>query len=87
MTLHELLKKHHAPKTIDYIAMDIEGSEEAVLKDFPFDQYRVGCLSIEGQSCDDLLEARGFVKVENKFNRVGFWEHYFVHQDIADSWN
>jgi len=85
MPLHELLKKCDAPKIIDYIAMDIEGSEAPAFGGFPFDKYWIGCLSIEGPSCDDLLTAQGFVKVDNPFNQVGQWEHYFIHEDLVKS--
>ena len=85
LTLHELLQKHGAPQTIDYIAMDIEGSEAPAFTDFPFQDYRIGCLSIEGPDCDGLLEAQGFVRVDNPFNRVGPWEHYFVRRDLAET--
>jgi len=83
-TLRGLLKKHEVPATIDYIALDIEGAEYAALEDFPFDEYRVGCLSVEGALCDDLLEARGFVRVRNPYNGSGPWEHYFLHPDLVD---
>jgi FkbM family methyltransferase len=81
-TLNNLLEKHNAPDYIDYMALDIEGSEKTVLGCFPFDKYRFGCISIEGSRCNDLLTANGFVKVENCFNRVGPWEQYFIHTDI-----
>jgi FkbM family methyltransferase len=81
-TLENLLEKHNAPNYIDYLALDIEGSEKTVLGCFPFDKYRFGCISIEGSGCNDLLTANGFLKVENCFNRVGPWEQYFIHTDI-----
>mgnify|MGYP003655585324 FL=1 len=36
ITLEKLLKDNKAPKNIDYLALDVERSEEKILKDFPF---------------------------------------------------
>ena len=45
--LEDILVKHKAPNEIDYIDLDIEGSEYEVLKTFPFDKYKVKYLSVE----------------------------------------
>lgn len=47
MTLEQLLDKHNAPKYIDYLSLDTEGSEYEILKSFPFDKYSFGCMTIE----------------------------------------
>lgn len=82
MTLHALLQKHSAPRVIEYAALDMEGSEYEVLKGFPFDEYTIMAFSIEGDACNELLLARGYKEVANKFNTEAPWEHYFVHQDF-----
>ncbi len=84
LTLDHLLKKNNAPKIIDYIAMDIEGSEYPSLRAFPFEEHKVLCLSIEGRSCNELLKSKGFVHVKNEYNTLGPWEQYFVHKEIMD---
>jgi hypothetical protein len=48
--LWEILKEQNAPSVIDYMSMDIEGAEYLALKDFPFDQYRFLCMTIERNS-------------------------------------
>jgi FkbM family methyltransferase len=50
ITIKKLLSKFHVPKKIDYISLDIEGSEYEVLKLFPFNDYRVILWTIEHNS-------------------------------------
>ncbi|MEA5578905.1 FkbM family methyltransferase [Anabaena sp. UHCC 0451] len=87
IALEELLKKHNAPKIIDYAAFDIEGSEFEVLKNFPFHRYQFSTLSLE---CDgyiwdaitDLLTANGYREVKNPFNTDKNWERYWLHESL-----
>ena len=45
--LQSILDQANSPKHIDYFSLDIEGHEETILIDFPFDIYSFGCLGIE----------------------------------------
>ncbi len=45
--LAEVLQAHGAPHTIDYLSLDVEGYEYEILGNFPFADYRFGCLGIE----------------------------------------
>lgn len=57
--LWELLRGHRAPAVVDYMSLDIEGAEWLALKDFPFDEFRMLCMTIErGGKCYDRLRAR-----------------------------
>jgi hypothetical protein len=58
----------------------MEGSEYAVLKNFPFDEFIILAFSIEGDSCNELLLSRGYRMVKNPFNTEAPWEYYFVHE-------
>ncbi|MBD2092216.1 FkbM family methyltransferase [Microcoleus sp. FACHB-1515] len=86
-TLTELLNKHDAPRTIDYGAFDIEGSEYVVLKNFDFEQYQFLALSLE---CDyaawlqiePLLQSHCYRSIHNPFNLDKPWERYFIHQSL-----
>src|SRR5688572_18299968 len=55
--LWELLRKHGAPRRMDYLSLDVEGAEWMVLKDFPFDQYSFHCMTIE-RGADEYLRLR-----------------------------
>jgi FkbM family methyltransferase len=86
VTLEDLLVSHRAPRTIEYIALDLEGAERRVLEAFDLSgaRFRVLAVSIEGSSCDDLLEAAGYSRATNPFTQVRF-EHYFLHPELAAS--
>jgi FkbM family methyltransferase len=77
--LKDLLEESNCPQVIDYLGLDIEGSEFKVLKNFPFDKFKIKCISIEGDSCDKLLISKGYKKVLNKYNKKAPWESYFIY--------
>ena len=47
ISLNDLLLKHQAPKHIDYLSIDTEGSEYEILKAFDFDEFSIGIISVE----------------------------------------
>lgn len=47
ITLLELLDKHKAPKIIDYLSIDTEGSEWEILKAFDFKKYKFLTITVE----------------------------------------
>jgi FkbM family methyltransferase len=46
-TLNNIFKDNNVPKSIDYLSIDIEGYEYIILKDFNFNKYDIGMLTIE----------------------------------------
>jgi FkbM family methyltransferase len=88
-TLGHLLRLHEAPRQIDYGAFDIEGSELEAMRGFPFDEYRFLALSFEvdraiREPLSDLLRGHGYRRTANPFNTDCPWEHYWLHESIAD---
>lgn len=81
ISLIDLIKKYNAPNIIDLLCLDTEGSEFSILKDFPFDQYRFKCITIEGSSCNELLASKGYIKVKNPFSKAP-WENCFLNKDF-----
>ena len=47
ISLIDLLKKYDAPKHIDYLSIDTEGSEYEILNAFDFSEYTFGVISVE----------------------------------------
>jgi|TARA_A100001035_G_C27675095_1_gene450267 FkbM family methyltransferase len=47
ITLNDLLELHSAPRNIDYISMDVEGSESKILEAFDFKKHNVKLFTIE----------------------------------------
>ena len=78
-----ILARAAAPPVIDYLSIDIEGSELALLESFPFDRYTVRALSIE---CDGLIWDRvsailtqnGMREVTNPYKDGMPWERYWL---------
>ncbi|MEM1298567.1 MAG: FkbM family methyltransferase [Pseudomonadota bacterium] len=58
----------HFLKKIDFISLDVEGGEMAVLSDFPFDPYEVQAWTIEnntgGTEIPALMQDKGYARVE-----------------------
>ena len=84
-TLEKILEEGQAPEFIEYLSMDIEGAEYEALRNFPFDKYTFGAISIEyaPQELHDLLIENNYIKVENPYTTVTF-EHYYVHKDTLN---
>lgn len=53
ITFKTLLEDYKAPKIIDYISLDVEGSEYDVLTAFPFEYYKVLLWTIEHNQAKD----------------------------------
>jgi FkbM family methyltransferase len=74
LTLEDLLKKYNAPKYIDYLSIDTEGSEFEILKNFDFSKYYIKYITVEHnftltrELIYDLLFKNGFVKSEINAN-------------------
>jgi FkbM family methyltransferase len=83
MTLLELLEKHHAPRIIDYLSLDTEGSEFEILRVFNFGAHVFRCVTIETDDCNALLLRHGYRQVENPFNTQARWEQYFIHPSLV----
>ena len=85
-TLTELFKKHNTPKIIDYINLDIEGSEYEALLGFPFDTHIGITWTIEHNMCvsknptyknkiKDLMLSKGYIIAhENVGCKNSNWE-------------
>lgn len=65
-TVRSVLHDCAAPPVIDYWSLDTEGSEFAILKSFPFDEYEVRVLTVEHnrfpvrEQIRKFLEGRGY---------------------------
>jgi len=61
-TLRSVLRLAGAPPVIDYWSLDTEGSELAILKSFPFDEYRFRVLTVEHNDTPLREELHQFLK-------------------------
>lgn len=73
-SLNDILISFGAPKAIDYISVDTEGSELEILSTFPFDQWNVNLFTVEHNFSQQRTE------IQNLFERAGY-EHVEMKWD------
>jgi FkbM family methyltransferase len=86
VTLANALVEYSAPKIIDYLSIDTEGSEYEVLLGCDFERTTFNAITIEiaeDQFKRDLifglLSENGYVRI---FSGHTFWEDWYVHQSL-----
>jgi hypothetical protein len=72
VSLADLLRRHRAPRHIDYLSLDVEGAEWAILEPFPIGEYTFGALTVEHNYVEpkrtriyERLAAHGYVRVDH----------------------
>jgi FkbM family methyltransferase len=89
VSLMDLLIQHGAPKHIDYLSIDTEGSEFIILKDFDFARYTFRVITVEhnytSQRRDlfELLTSVGYQRVYPEISQFDDW--YINSSFIVDS--
>ncbi len=76
-TLNNILNDVDAPRNIDFISIDVEGGELAILEQIPGLDYRFKCGCIEHNHRKD--DYNKMVKLLNKADYEVFWEHQSEH--------
>lgn len=85
ISLFDLLRNNDAPKIIDYLSIDTEGSEFEILADFDFSAYQVRVVTVEHNHSPQrekiyaLLSANGFYRVLEKYSQ---WDDWYVRADL-----
>jgi FkbM family methyltransferase len=84
VSLNDLLKDHNAPFEIDYLSIDTEGSEYAILSAFDFSRHVVNLISIEQNKnteakIEALLARHGFARVFKEFSQ---WDGWYVRAEL-----
>jgi FkbM family methyltransferase len=80
ISLGDLLEKYSAPKSIDYISIDVEGAEMEILKNFQFDKYAVKIWTIEHN-----FEEKMRLEIFELMSRHGY-ARKFVNISHQDDW-
>jgi FkbM family methyltransferase len=75
ISLQDLLVTHDAPKYIEFLSIDTEGSEFEILKNFDFQSYRFGAICVE----HNFSDTRG--KINSLLLANGYQQ---VHADLSD---
>jgi FkbM family methyltransferase len=86
ISLEDLLGKYHAPKTIDYLSIDTEGSEFDILSHFDFSKYQFRVITCEHnfgpqrEKIFSLLTQKGYVR---KFENVSDVDDWYVKAEAV----
>lgn len=79
ISLLDLLDKYDAPKAIDFLSVDTEGSEYEILSAFDFSAYKFNFVTIEHNytktrsKLRQLMEANGYQRVFETLSRFDDW--------------
>jgi FkbM family methyltransferase len=79
ISLLDLLKFHNAPKFIEFLSIDTEGSEFEILKNFDFQSYSFGSICVEHNFADTrekirtLLLTNGYIQVHEDLSDFDDW--------------
>ena len=79
VSLIDLLIEHDAPKKIDYISIDTEGTEFDILKNFDFGEYKFKIMTVEHNFTSErdkifqLLNANGYHRIWSEFTQFDDW--------------
>jgi hypothetical protein len=79
ISLRDLLVQHSAPKVIDYISIDTEGSELEILRGFNFEEFDVKIITVEHnytsrrEQLQDLLIKNGFIRIFSEISNCDDW--------------
>jgi FkbM family methyltransferase len=88
ISLLDLLKHHNAPKHIEFLSVDTEGSEFEILNAFDFSQYSFGAICVEHNylanrfKVRDLLVAHGYRQVYPELSEFDDWFVLSTNQNI-----
>ena len=79
ISLMDLLRTHGAPKEIDYLSIDTEGSEFEILNAFDFDAYKIKVITCEHNFTPmrieiyNLLTSKGYTRKHENFSYFDDW--------------
>lgn len=79
VSLLDLLIEHNAPREIDYISVDTEGCEFAIVEAFDFDKYKVKIWTIENNlkqkdwNVSRLMLSKGYRRVYEDMSEYDDW--------------
>jgi FkbM family methyltransferase len=81
ISLEDLLDLHNAPREIDYISIDTEGSEYEIIKGFDFNSYEVQIFTIE-HNYGENRELINTIMLKNGYRRMSeslsLWDDWYI---------
>ncbi|MCG5510660.1 FkbM family methyltransferase [Ectothiorhodospira lacustris] len=87
ISLHDFLLEHGAPKDIDYLSIDTEGSEYEILKAFPFEKWNIRLLTVEHNFTERRKDIRKLLEGYGYRCHEAQWDDWYELIDNAMSVN
>lgn len=91
ISLTDLLLKHNAPKLIDYLSIDTEGSEFEILNAFDFTRHKVAIIHVEHNHVTEkrnaifqLLARHGYQRHHQNLSK---WDDWYYREDLITNNN
>lgn len=83
-TLETVLDENNAPKIIDYLSLDVEGSETRILFNFPFEKYIFLVITIKRPTpkLNQILFENNYVFVQN--SKLMPYDSFYIHKSIPN---
>lgn len=78
ISLHDFLKSHNAPVSIDYLSIDTEGSEFSILEKFPFDQWDIHLITVEHNFTEQRARIRTLLESYGYQCEEAQWDDWYV---------
>ena len=83
-TLTEILDSINAPKYIDYLSLDTEGTELEILKGLDMNKYTIGYISVEHNYRPSRQEIAMYLKNHNYlYSRWNRFDDEYMHKELA----
>ena len=79
LSLNDLLEKHSAPRIIDYLSIDTEGSEFEILEAVDFEKWKFRLITCEHNytpnrsKIEELLYRNGYKRVHTEISKFDDW--------------
>jgi len=79
VSLEDLLRQFQAPSFIDFLSVDTEGSEFEIMRNFDFNKYEFGFISIEhnhtenDQKIESLFKQNGYIRILKESSDFDGW--------------
>jgi FkbM family methyltransferase len=87
ISLNDLLITHNAPKVIDYLSIDTEGSEFEILEKFDYENYKINIITVEHNYTNSREKIYSLLKSKN-YSRIfeGFsqWDDWYIRNDCIN---
>jgi FkbM family methyltransferase len=81
-TMNSILLKHNAPKIVNFLSLDVEGSEIEVLKGIDFYEFVFEYICVETRSfevIEKFLNVKGYVCIETLTNGITHKDYLFKY--------